>query len=182
MNELELAQAVAMGVAQAMGQKRYGTKAPAVPFNPNQMHGPWGLFGVAGADSNVLSLRIAPTGISSVLKASPSVEMNPLYPYITGFIQDEDDSEPTNRCSTCISGETEACYQTAQFGYICRETNTLEPSRLIERSNAGDVNLSLVNDILGIGGDAMAAMRNYNRNTILNIQTAWAMLEVGTSW
>lgn len=179
MDELKLAQAVAEGVANAMSQKQFGTKAPALPINPNQMHGPNGLFGVAGTDRNVLSLRIAPYGISSVLRASPSLEMNPLYPYITGFETGDDQSEPDDRCSTCVSGETEACYQTAQFGYVCRETKTLEPSKLIERTNAGDLNLSLVNDILGIRNDSMAAIRNYNRNTVLNIQTAWAMLEVG---
>lgn len=180
MDELQLAQAVATGVAMALGQKgkfAYGTKAPVVPFNPNQMHGPNGLFGIAGIDNNVLSLRIAPQGISEVLKAYPTNETNPLYPYITGFI-DSGDDQPANRCSTCPSGETEACLQTAQFGYICHETKTLEPSKLIERVNSGEVDLTLVNDILGIG-DVMAALRSYDKNTILQIATAWAMLEVG---
>lgn len=178
MDELQLAQAVAAGVAQAIG-KGYGRKAPAVPFNPNQFHGPNGLFGVAGADNNVLSLRIAPMGISSVLRAAPTVEYNPLYPYITGFVNDNLTAEPGNRCSTCPSGETEACYQTAQFGYVCRESQTLEPSELIRRTNAGDLNLTLINDILGFPNDVMAAVRAGNSNAILNIQTLWAMLEIG---
>lgn len=183
MDEMQLAQAVAAGVAMALGQKggryAYGTKAPAVPFNPNQIHGPNGLFGVAGIDNNVLALRIAPEGISSVLKAFPTNETNPLYPYITGFIEDAGDSEPSDRCSTCVSGEIEACLQTAQFGYICRETKTLEPSRLIERVNSGEVDLILVNDVLGVGTDAMAAIRNYDRDTVLKVETVRAMLEVG---
>jgi len=106
------------------------------------------------------------------------VNMSPLFPYITGFVANEG-TEPTNRCSTCLSGETEACIQTAQFGYICRETDTLETSVLIERINAGEVNLTLINDILGAQGDILAALRSYDRGTVLNVANAWAMLEVG---
>jgi hypothetical protein len=175
----QLAQAISQGIVEGMKQMQYGLKAPVVTPTTNIMHGPNGLFGIAGIDHNVLSLRVAPTGISTVLKAFPDRNMNPLYPYITGIQTLPGQNEPQTRCETCLSSEIEACLQTAQYGYVCRETATLEPSRLIERVNSGESDLTLVNDILGGGGDVMAAINRYDKGSILQVATTLAMLQVG---
>jgi len=171
----QIIQAIANGIEA--GLKAYGLKAPATTPTANWMHGPGGLFGIAGLDEQVISARITPRGISQVLRVFPDQFTHPEFPYITGIT--ESGSEPITPCETCISGETQACIQTAQFGYICRETKTLTPSRAIERINRGEVDLQLVNDILG-RDDLFQPIRSYDRNTVMQIATAWGMLEVGT--
>ena len=175
----QLAQAISNGIVQGLKGLNLGFKAPGTTPTTNLIHGPGGLFGQAGLDNQVISARVTPRGIAGYLKAVGSVFTNPLYPYVTG-VEESAGTEPSTPCETCLSGVTESCWQTATFGYICRESQTLTPQRVIERINSGEIDLTLVNDILG-GGDPQSifqAIRNYDRNTIMNIATAWAMLEV----
>jgi len=179
-NEKVLANAFASAMKEYMGNgnKAYGFKAPGNTGTTNHMHGPGGLFGIAGLDSQVISTRITPMGISAYLPVFPSVDMNPLFPFITG-IEEASGDEPTTRCATCLSGEYEACIQTAVFGRICRETNTIDAGTVMERVNRGEFDLQLVNDILGFETDNLAAVRNYDRNKLLQMATAQGMLLVG---
>jgi hypothetical protein len=153
-----------------------GQKAPTGTMTTNWVHGPGGIFGEA-SDSEVISLRIAPRGLGSYLQALPSVETNPLFPYVTG-IEENAGTEPSGECDTCLSGVIESCYQTAQFGRICRESPELEINRTIERINRGDVDLVLLNDMLGGGVDIFQAVRSMDKNTIMQAATALGMLEV----
>jgi hypothetical protein len=181
LNEAQLqsiiSQAITAGISAA-GSKSYGYKAPAATPTTNLIHGPGGIFGIAGLDNQVISARITPRGISEFLRAVGTVYTNPQFPYITG-IEEDAGNEPSTECATCLSGEIEGCIQTAQFGRICRETKTLAPNEVIERVNSGEVDLQLMNDILGFQGDVMAAVRNYDRSSLLQIATATAMLVVG---
>jgi hypothetical protein len=141
------------------------------------IHGPGGLFGSVASDGRVISGRVAPQGISSYLSAAPSVFTHPVFNYITGI--EETGDEPSVECTTCPTTVIEGCTQVAPFGYLCRETKTLTPNRVIERINQGEVDLQLFNDILGLqSGEIFAAVRNYDQNTILQIATALAMLEI----
>ncbi len=175
-----ISQAVAQGISAGLSQKNtgYGRKAPATTVTTNLIHGPGGIFGMAGLDNQVISARITPRGISAYLPVFGSVYTNPLFPFITG-VEEDDGTEPDTECETCLSGEIEGCIQTATFGRVCRETKTLAPNDIIERVNSGEVDLQLMNDILGFGDDSMAAIRNYDRNSLLNIATATAMIVVG---
>lgn len=157
------------------GRKSYGQKAPTGTPTTNWVHGPGGLFGQA-SDNEVISLRVSPRGLGSFLPALPSVFTNPLFPYVTG-IEENSGSEPDGACDTCLSGVIESCYQTAQFGRICRETPELEVNRTIERINQGDVDLVLLNDMLG-GADIFTAVRSMDKATIMQAATALGMLEV----
>ncbi len=181
MNETQLARAFAVAMAQAFkeaGLVAPGTKAPANSTAATVwLHGPGGIFGSSAIENQVISGRITPRGISGMLKALPSVDTNPLFPYVTG-VEEAGDDEPSTECATCPSGVTESCWQTAPFGFVCRETQTLTPNRAIERINSGEVDLELVNDILGGSTDAFRAVRNYNKRTVMQIATAWAMIEV----
>lgn len=156
--------------------KAYGVKAPTGTATTNYTHGPGGLFGIAGLDEQVISGRITPRGLGAELPIAGSVYTNPQFPYITGY--EESGSEPTGTCDTCISGETESCIQTAQFGRVCRESKELEINDVMERINSGEMDLELVNSILG--PDNVFVPRNaLSREKAINIQTAWAMVEVG---
>jgi hypothetical protein len=176
------AQVFAQAFAQALvhADKAMGQKAPVGAATPiGWFHGVGGIFGVPGLDEDVISARITPRGIARTLKVLPDIYTQPMFPYITG-IEESGDDEPTTECATCPSGVTEGCIQSACYGFVCRETRELTPNRAIERINRGDLDLRLVNDILGLDqNDPFLAVRNYDRATIMQIATTWAMLEVG---
>jgi len=180
MENQELINAFTTALAGALGNgnKAYGYKAPGTTGTSNHMHGPGGLFGIAGLDNQVISTRITPRGISAALPVFPSINTEPLFPFITGIEQNAG-NEPTTPCATCLSGEFESCLQTAAFGRICRETNTIDVDKVMERVNRGEVDLQLVNDILGFEGDSLAALRSYDRGQLLQIATAQGMLMIG---
>lgn len=152
-----------------------GMKGPVGTPTTNWPHGPGGIFGVSGLEDEVISARMTPRGISRVLQAIPTVDTMPLFPYITGI--QESGSEPDAPCDQCISGETESCIQTAQFGRVCRETKELDLNRTIERINRGEFDLRLVNDLLGIPDVFLPSQLSDPQ--ILQFATALAMLEVG---
>jgi len=177
-------QAKAMGDAYAhglmSGQGSTGFKAPVgAPAATGWVHGVGGFFGIAGLDEDVISARITPRGLSSQLRVIPSLNAFPEFAYITG-VEDEGDTEPSTHCATCPSAVMEGCIQSACFGRICRETRELTPSRVIERLNRGDLDLTLVNDMIG-QGDPFDAVRNMGGESILNIATLQAQIELGIS-
>lgn len=161
------------------GMKALGQKAPAGTPTTNLIHGSGGLFGIAGLDNQVISARITPLGIASQMQVVGSRFTNPEFPYITGIREVAGQTEPSTKCATCLSGETKSCIQTAQFGYVCRESQELEIGRTFERINAGEIDLELVNAILGNGGDPFMPGEALSREKALDIETAWSMVEVG---
>lgn len=172
-------QAFAQAYQAAQGGKAYGTKAPGTgPGAANWIHGPGGLFGSTAVDEQIISARVTPRGISQALRSIPSLFTHPEFGYITGIDDGDTEAEPSTKCATCPSGEIESCVQTAPFGYICRETDTLTPNRAIERINRADVDLMLVNDMIG-RDDLFQPVRNWSPATILQVATALSMLEVG---
>jgi len=172
-NEM-IAKIVAESLKQAMA---YGNKAPSGVGTTNLIHGPGGLFGIAGLEEDIISARIAPRGITGMLSASPSVYTNPEFAYITG-IEETAGGEPSGECDTCLSGETGACIQTAQFGRVCRESKELDVDKVMERVNRGEIDYTLVNSILGSDTSWVPGMALSNEK-LINIATAWAMVEVG---
>ncbi len=172
------ADAIVQAGVMSNGRKAYGFKAPGTTGSANHMHGPGGLFGMAGLDNQVISARVTPRGVSAFLPVFPSVNTNPLFPFITGIEEDSGD-EPTTPCATCLSGEYEACIQTATFGRVCRESKTIDVDKVMERVNSGEMDMELVNDILGFPEDNMAPISSYDRSTLLQVATAQGMLMVG---
>lgn len=153
----------------------YGRKAPTGTPTTNNIHGPGGIFGVAGLDSQVISARITPRGIAQLLDVNPTVYTDPMYPYITGY--EESGTEPSGVCDTCISGETESCIQTAPLGRVCRESKELEINRVFQRINPGEIDLQLVNSILG--QDLSFVPGPSQMDKAINMAVTWSMVEVG---
>ena len=162
-------------LAGYFAEKAYGKKAPTGTPTTNYIHGPGGIFGVAGLDEQVISARITPRGIASMLRVNPTVYTDPMYPYITGY--EESGTEPTGVCDTCISGETESCIQTAPLGRVCRESKELEINRVFQRINAGEMDLQLVNSILGQDQSFVPSPSQMDR--AINMAVAWSMVEAG---
>lgn len=110
------------------------TGTPSTPYYT----GPAGLFGVAGLERELISTRVQPRGLASVLPARGSVTMNPLFPYITGFL-DESGSDPATVCADGPTpGPGKSCLQTAAFGRYTYMTRELELNRLGQRINRGE--------------------------------------------
>ena len=172
-----LGQAIAQGLVQSglVEGSKYATGTPTT----NWIHGPGGILGSCALDQRVISARITPMGLSSYLPINMSRDTNPEFAFITGM-SSSGEAEPNGVCEDCPSGITQSCIQIAQFGRVCRESKELDIDRTIERINRGEVDLQLINDILGLtAGDVFRAIQTPDYRTVLNIATAWAMVEVG---
>lgn len=118
------------------------TGVPNLPY----YHGPGGLFGVAGLERDVISTRLHPRGLASVLPGRGSVTCLPYFPYLTGFT----DNTGTVADGVCDDPETaghgKSCVQTAQFGRYSYMTRELERNRVGLQLNRGEFqDLTLVN-------------------------------------
>lgn len=118
---------------------------PSTPY----MHGPGGLFGVEGLERDVISTRVHPRGLGSMLPVRASTMTNPLYPYITGF----NASTGANADGVCddpmTAGPIKNCFQTAAFGRYSYQTRELELNRVGQQINRGEFfDLNIVNDPL----------------------------------
>jgi len=139
-------------VAKHMPQQIQKTAAGA-PQGP-YLHGPGGLFGVRGLSQDVISTHTQITGsLGETLPIQPSNEMNPLYPYITGFIR-SDQQEKDGICDNPEeAGNMKTCIQTTVFGrkeFKTREFEVNAIGRVINRGEFTDltvVNSPLVNRV-----------------------------------
>lgn len=126
------------------GQKA-ASGTPVTPY----LHGPGGLFGVSGIERDVISTRVAPTGLASRLPVFETDETNPLFAYITGYL-DVSGTTPNGVCDTPqTAGSLKNCLQTAQFGRYSFQTRELEVNRIGQRNDRGEfIDLQVVNDPL----------------------------------
>lgn len=165
------------------GGTRYKALPTGVPSGP-YMHGPNGLFGVAGLERDVIATRVQPMGLASALPARGSVSMRPLFPYITGFQA----ATGTNANAICddpkTAGAIKNCFQTADFGRYSFQTREFEVNRVGQRTNRGEfddlmlVNSPLVSDLGGITTPSSAAGAKFS----LAREMLMRMVEVGVQF
>lgn len=182
--------------AQALRSMLMGTKdnvptpgfAAASGNNPYYT-GPGSLFGVLGSESPVMSLRIQPRSISGVLPARPTRQMQPYFPYLTGFQADSGSfsSLSTPCADPPTAGPGKSGYLSAQFGWIEYQTRTVEVTRLGQQINRGEFwDLTLENSpILQLGmpsGSDITTPQNVPGNPQLMMEVLMRMMEVGVSF
>lgn len=138
-------QGLAKALAPFIGSKAVPSGIPSTPY----MHGPGGIFGVAGLSRDIISTRVQPQGLASVLPAQGNVDTNPLYPYLTGFLP-ASGSEKDEVCDDPqVAGSVKTCFQTAQFGRKEFQTRQSEVNRIGQRTNRGEfMDLRLMNSPL----------------------------------
>lgn len=127
--------------------------APVGPY----VHGPGGLFGVRGLEREVISTHTQITGsLGESLPIRPSIDTNPLFPYITGFIR-SDTQEKNLVCENPEeAGNFKTCIQTTVFGRKEFKTRQAEINRIGQRINRGEffdldiVNSPLVDQMAGL--------------------------------
>lgn len=146
--------------------------------------GPGGLFGVPGLSRDVISTRVQPRGLASYIPARGSVEMQPLYPYITGF-QTTSGTNPNAVCDDPkVAGPIKNCFQTAQFGRYSFQTREFEVNRAGQRTNRGEfMDLSLVNGpvVDDMGGLTTPSSGAGAKFSLLN-EMSMRMVEVGVAF
>jgi len=151
----------ALGSGGVPMQKAQTVGAPVGPYQG----GPGGLFGVRGLSRGIISTHTQITGslgevipIGATSAQRQDNELNPLFPYITGFLRSDqqekdgvcDDPAPAANYKTCI--------QTAQFGRKEFKTRQVEVNHIgqsINRGEFGDLQLlnsPLVNQMAGLMG------------------------------
>lgn len=161
----------------------YRTKAlpSGSPVGP-YINGPGGLFGVAGLNRDVISTRVQARGLASILPARGTSEMQPLFPYITGFMAPTG-SNPSGVCDDPqTAGPIKNCLQTAQFGRYSYQTREFEINRAGQRVNRGEFqDLQLVNPIITDGDGITSPASAGGGFSFLN-EMATRMVEVGVSF
>lgn len=170
------------------GQKKLtdglGLKAATgTPVGP-YVHGPGGLFGVSGLERDVFSTRIAPRGLAGRLPVVKSDRMNPLFAYITGYL-DTTGANATTPCATPpTAGAMKNCLQTAQFGRYSYQTRELEVNRVGQVNDRGEfIDLQVVNDPLAVDIGAGIFPQLPEQSQILAGREMLArMLEVGVAF
>lgn len=156
-----------LGEFESFLEAKYGVKSSVPSFGFGQkagvvsavsgpyMHGPGGLFGTPGLKRDVISTRVLPKGILSVLPSMGTNEMQPLYPYITGFLAPTG-SNPNGTCDDPMTaGPIKNCIQTATFGRYPLQTRAIDVTQTGQITNRGEfLDLRLMNDPLlgGLGG------------------------------
>jgi len=133
---------------QGLLQQKDATGVP----NAQMLHGPGGLFSTFGIDNVVVNAHMTPRGIEGMLPVLPSVYLNPLFTFLTGF-ESDGGSEPSGPCDTCPGGVIETCHQTATFGRVCRSSQEIEVNEIVNMINRGETTpLRLLGEVLGPGG------------------------------
>jgi hypothetical protein len=175
-----LLEALAKELEPVLRNKALPSGSPVGPY----LHGPGGLFGVPGISRDVISTRVQTRGLASALPARGTNDMQPLYPYITGFMAPTG-SNPNGVCDDPqTAGPIKNCLQTAQFGRYSYQTREFELNRAGQRSNRGEfMDLQLVNPPLvsDVGGITTPATASGGRVSLAS-EMAMRMVEVGVSF
>lgn len=154
----------------------YGT--PSTPYYT----GPGGLFGTAGLERDLISTRVQPRGLASILPARGSMDMNPLFPYLTGFL-DHSGSVADGVCDDPqTAGPGKSCYQTAQYGRYSFMTREMEINRVGQRINRGEFqDMRLINEPMLQGTNDMTTP-NVPGSPAFVRETLMRFLELGVAF
>jgi hypothetical protein len=142
----------------------------------NTIHGHGSLFGqvAVGIEPEVVSTMMHWEGLGDVLPKFASEYIEVFLPFITG-VEPTSSTEQSTECGDCISGETEACLQHMPTARICRETQDMTITRIVDRLNRGDIDLELLNRQLGADSAWHPGTEMVQEN-IMQIYTAWSLL------
>lgn len=167
-------------------QARGGTKATSMPPVGPYMHGPDGLWSYPGLERPVISTRVQPRGIAGMLPARANNSMNPLYPYLTGFVEGTG-NQPDATCDDCPTpGPMKNCFQTAMFGRYCYQTRTIDITRMGQIINRAEfTDLMIWNDPIGgpaNGPHGLTVPGTTPGNINLNNEASVRFAEVGVAF
>lgn len=126
-------------------------RAIAGAMNAQSIFGNNGIFSNFGLDDTVINASLTPKGMSGLIPAFGTVELVPIFPYITGF-ESDGSAEPAGPCDDAPGGVIEVCHQTAQHGRVARGTQEMEINQLMQIINGKlTTELRVMGDIIGEG-------------------------------
>jgi hypothetical protein len=162
------------------------TKATGAPVGP-YVHGPGGLFGVRGLERDVISTHTQIKGVlADQIPIRPSNDMQPLFPYITGFLRSDQQEKNLVCDDPAQASNFKTCIQTTVFGRKEFKTRTAEINRIGQRLNRGEfLDLNLLNGPLAeqMGGLMQSFIGLDNQQSILaGREMAARMVEVGVAF
>lgn len=160
------------------GYKSLPSGTPSGPY----LSGPGGMFGTPGLSRDVISTRVQARGLASQLPARGTNLLQPLFPYITGFLSTSGNN-PTNVCDDPkTAGPLKTCWQTAQFGRYSFQTREFEINHAGQRTNRGEFqDLQLVNPLISDQGGITAPPSVQGGMSFLNEMTM-RMTEIGVAF
>jgi len=168
------------------GQLIQKTQTVGNPVGP-YIYGPGGLFGVRGLEQDVISTHTQITGsLGELLPIRPSVDTNPLAPYITGYLR-SDQQEKNGVCDDPEeAGNFKTGILTTVFGRKEFKTRQAEINRIGQRRNRGefhDLNIENGPLVEGMAGLMSGFFGLKNQSAILAGREMVARLvEVGVAY
>lgn len=162
-------------------------KATGAPQGP-MLHGPGGQFGIRGLERGLISTHIQITSsLGTQLSMRPSIDAQPLFPYITGFVR-SDGQEKNAVCDTPEeAGQFKTCIQTTIFGRKEFKTREVEVNAMGSRINRGEFmdlqleNSPLVNQFAGLMQGFYGNLNN-SQAQIGGQEMMMRILEVGVAF
>lgn len=145
----KVSQAFSDLIGQFVSDNLKKTQTVGNPIGP-YIHGPGGLFGIRGLERDVISTHTQFTGsLGEMLPFQGSIDMNPLFPYITGYLR-SDQKEKNAVCDNPPeANHFKTCIQTTQFGRKEFKTRQAEINAIGQRINRGEfMDLRVVNSPL----------------------------------
>jgi len=146
--------AVLKGISENLVALKNGQTQKAISGVPDVqlMFGSGGLFSNFGLDTTVVNASLSPHGMDRVIPVIGTTELNPIYPFITGFEMDDNFSEPAGPCDDAPSGVMEVCHQVATFGRYTRGSKEMEINELMQILNKHlTTDLRVLGSMLGEG-------------------------------
>lgn len=168
-----------IAVQEALANKELHTKTPANFSTFTPLHGPGGIFSVAGIERDIITAHMRPMGITSILPRLPSVFVDPRFGSITGFTA-VSGSQPDYACEDAPTGHMKGCNLTARFGRMRFDTQTIDVDDVVLRLHRGDfTDLMLKGQLLGMTGLTPSGL---NQQSVTNLVTMSEMVIVGVNF
>ncbi len=173
-----------MAIRSKVAGRQAGWKHTSPAGSPSGalMHGPGGIFGVDGLEAEILSTRVQPMGLFGQLPSVGSIRTNPLYGYLTGYL-DTTGAEADGVCDDPpVAGPAKSCIQTAQFGRYSRMTKEIEVNATGLQIDRGEfLDVAVVNEPL-LNDQGGALSQNIAGNPNLRREVLHAFVEVGIAF
>ena len=120
-------------ILEQLARELAASQKHATPAGSHQgpmVAGTGGLFGHGCAERDIISSRMQPSGLASMLPTDPTIYDYPLYEYVTGFTAPVGNQGGAACDDGPVAGAMKACTQTAQLGVYKFMTRELDISKV----------------------------------------------------
>ena len=192
----KVGQAFADLIGKALVEQMQKTQTAGAPIGP-YLHGPGGLFGVRGLKRGVISTHtqitgslgeVIPIGATGAVRDGSTNEINPLFPYITGFLRSDQQEKNAVCDDPAQAAGMKTCILTSTFGRKEFKTRQLEINHVGQHINRGEFddltieNGPLVNQMGGLLQGMFANGMNNAQALSAGMEMMIRFVEVGVAF